>query len=70
MYAVKANKQYSVDEKTKDAYLSQGYNIVDKSGNVIEYSAQATVKYSKYAAVLEENKKLKAEIKKLKKGEA
>ena len=70
MKAIKRNKVYTVNETTKDSYLAQGYDIADDSGNVIERSPQSTVKYSEYAAVVEENKKLKAENKKLKKGEA
>lgn len=70
MIAVKNNKEYTVDENNKNVYLAKGYDIVDEKGNIIEHSPQSTVKYSEYAAVVEENKKLKAEIKKLKKGEA
>lgn len=70
MIAVKNNKEYTVDENNKNIYLAQGYDIADDKGKIIERSPQSTVKYSEYAAVVEENKKLKAEIKKLKKGEA
>lgn len=70
MKAIKGNKVYIVTETTKGPYLAQGYDIADDKGNIIERPPQSTVKYSEYAAVLEENKSLKAEIKKLKKGEA
>lgn len=68
MQAIKDNKVYTVDETSKKAYLSQGYNIVDDNGNV-EHAPTDTVSYEKYAKLLEENKKLKAEITKLKKAE-
>lgn len=70
MFAVKANKQYVVNDTNKDAYLAQGYDIVDDKGSVIERSPQSTIKYDEYKKVVDENVALKAEIKKLKKGEA
>lgn len=69
MKAVKANKVYTIDETAKSSYLSQGYDIADENGKVIERSPQSTVKYSEYEKVLAENKKLKTEIAKLKKEE-
>ena len=69
MKAIKGNKAYIVDEKSKAAYLAQGYDIVDDKGTVIERSPQSTVKYSEYEKVVVENTKLKAENAKLKKGE-
>lgn len=77
MFAVKANKQYVVNDTTKGTYLAQGYDIVDEKGNVTERSPQSTIKYDEYkkvvdenAALKAENEKLKVEIKKLKTGEA
>ena len=66
MKAVKANKVYTVDETTKDAYLAQGFNITDDKGKVIERSPSSSVSYEAYSKVVAENKALKAEIKKLK----
>lgn len=60
MKAIKGNKVYSVDETTKKQYLSQGYDIYDDSGKLIEKSPSATVPYSEYAAVKAELDKLKA----------
>lgn len=67
MRAVKGNKVYKVDETNKKAYLSQGFEIQDDKGNVLELPADKSVPYSDYQKVLDENKKLKAEISKLKK---
>lgn len=67
MRAVKGNKVYKVNEASKKAYLAQGYEIQDDKGNVVELPADKSVPYADYQRVLEENKKLKAEISKLKK---
>ena len=40
-----------------------GYDIVDDNGSILERSPKSTVSYGEYAKLLEENKKLKAEIK-------
>lgn len=69
MRAIKGNKEYAVNEMSKESYLAQGYDICDDTGKIIEHSPQSTVKYSEYNKVIEENKLLKAEIQKLKKGE-
>ncbi len=61
MKAIKGNKVYTVDETSKKSYLSQGYDIVDDSGKLLEKSPSATVSYSKYAAVKAELDKLKSE---------
>lgn len=66
MKAVKANKQYTIAETEKAAYLAQGYDIIDESGAVVEHSPQATVAYSKYEKMLNENAALRAELEKSK----
>lgn len=63
MKAIKENKVYHVDEKTKDAYLAQGFDIYDDKGKIIEKSPKSTVSYEAYAKLEAENKKLKAELK-------
>lgn len=69
MQAVKNNKVYKVDEASKKAYLSQGYEIQDDKGNVLESPDTKTMPFADYQKVLDENKKLKAEINKLKKAD-
>lgn len=75
MKATKGNKVYTIDETQKSMYQAQGYDIVDDDGKVIEYGAGKSVSYEEYKALEEkttkltnENKKLKEEIKELKKG--
>lgn len=77
MKAVKNNKVYKTDEASKSLYLSQGFDITDDNGKIIEQSPLRTVNHEEYLkiatdnkALIDENKKLKAEIKKLKKDEA
>lgn len=62
MKAVKANKQYTIAETEKAAYLAQGYDIIDDSGAVVEHSPQASVPYSEYEKVLNENTALRAAL--------
>ena len=48
--AVKGNKAYKIDEKTKERYLAEGFDIVE-DGKVVERSPQTTVPYADYAAL-------------------
>lgn len=66
MKAVKANKQYTITETEKKSYLAQGFDIIDDNGTV-EHSPQATVPYSEYEKLLNENFALKSENEQLKK---
>lgn len=66
MKAVKANKQYTITENEKKSYLAQGFDIIDDNGTV-EHSPQATVSYSEYEKLLNENFALKSENEQLKK---
>lgn len=59
MKAIKGNKVYTVNETSKKMYLSQGYDIVDDDGKLLEKSPSATVSYSEYVTVKAELEKLK-----------
>lgn len=61
MIAVKANKEIKILEMQKETYLEKGYKILDKDLKVI---ATPSTKEEKIRKLEEENKKLKAEIKK------
>lgn len=65
MKAVKANKQYTITETEKKSYLAQGFDIIEDDGTV-EHSPQATVSYSEYEKLLNENLSLKSENERLK----
>lgn len=64
-YAEKDNKVYVINETEKDYYLKRGFNLVDESGETIEYgkgNEQAIA-----AELKAENEKLKAENEELRK---
>lgn len=76
MKATKGNKVYTIDKTQKATYQAQGYDIVEDDGTIIEYGAGKTASYEDYKALedkaaklAQENKKLKEEIKELKKGD-
>lgn len=60
MLAVKENKVYRIDGNSKDAYLSQGFDICDDNGKVVEYSVSGTVSRADYDKVLAELNALKS----------
>lgn len=65
IYAEKDNKVYVINETEKDYYLKRGFNLVDESGETIEYG-----KGNEQAIATElkaENEKLKAENEELRK---
>lgn len=53
--ARKENKVYTIDERQKDAYLKQGFDIY-KNGKVIEYTPLKTIKYSDHINKIKELK--------------
>lgn len=65
--AVKANKVYTINETAKKNYLSQGYDIYDEKGRLVEKSPVSTVSHEAYSRLEAENKKLKSELAELKK---
>jgi cell division protein FtsB len=65
IYAEKDNKVYVINETEKDYYLKRGFNLVDESGETIEYGKgnEQTIA----AELKAENEKLKAENEELRK---
>ena len=62
MKAAKENKVYTIHAQEAAAYAAQGFDITDDSGRIIEYAAGKTVPFAQYAAVLEENRRLKQQL--------
>ncbi|MFT4146422.1 MAG: hypothetical protein QM644_18415 [Mobilitalea sp.] len=62
MKAVKENKIYTITEEAKATYLSQGYDMADDNGNIIERSPLSKVSYSEYVKVLSQLEKIKTEL--------
>ncbi len=67
MKAVKGNRVYTITEAEKERRRAEGFDIYDDKGKLIAYCKGKTVPYEQYAALEEENKKLKKELDKLKK---
>jgi hypothetical protein len=70
MKAIKANKQYTINESEKASYLAQGFDIYGDNGKLIERSPSSAVSrreydelLDKYNKVVSENKKLKDKVK-------
>lgn len=62
-YAVKDNREIPViDDTEKDALVRQGYDIVDKNGNLIIPGRGKTVPYEQFTALQAENEALKKEL--------
>lgn len=66
MFAVKGNKQYTIEAREKDAFIADGFDILDENGNLIAEGAGKQVPAAALKAVQAENKKLKAENAQLK----
>lgn len=60
MKAIKANKAYTINEVLKEAYLSQGFDITDDEGKIIEHSPSGAVSREEYDRVLSELESLKS----------
>lgn len=61
MYAVKANRQYTITEAEKEQYQAAGYDIVDEAGRVQAHGAGKTVPYAKYQEALDRIRVLEAQ---------
>ena len=65
LHVKKGNKQYRIEDHQKEQYKSNGFDIIDKKGKVVERGNLATPKRLKELEA--ENAQLKEEIAKLKK---
>lgn len=72
MEAVKENRCYKITEADRASFVRAGYDIIDDKGNIVEYGAGKTIAYNTHMEMLKakdaEIAKLKAELKKAKKG--
>lgn len=66
MKAKKANKVYTVNEVSKEAYLCEGYDIYDDNGKLLKKSPVSSVSYAEYEKLQKQMEKLKEENKSLK----
>ena len=63
MKAVKGNKQYTIEENQKKAYVDAGFDIYEETGEQIAWGRGRTVPYDDRCV---ENEELKKEIEALK----
>ena len=72
MIAVKGNRVYRITEEEKERRRTDGYDIYGDDGKILAYAKGKTIPYEEHLAQVEklkaENKKLAAELKKLKEG--
>lgn len=70
LLAIKGNREEVIEEKDMASFLNNGYDIYEKKDGKIALKSASTskkVSYSQYQSVVDENKKLKEELNKLKK---
>lgn len=66
-YAVKANRQYKIEEDEKQKYINMGYKIAELKGNELVFEKVETEEAKEIARLKKENEKLKKELDALKK---
>ena len=62
MKAAKENKVYTIHAQEAAAYAAQGFDITDDSGRILRHAAGKTVPYEQYAALQEENRRLRNQL--------
>lgn len=67
LYAVKANRQYKIEEDEKQKYINIGYKIAELKGNKLVFEEIETEEAKEIARLKKENEKLRKELEKLKK---
>lgn len=67
LYAIKANRQYKINEDEKQKYINMGYKIAELKGNELVFEEVETEEAKELAKLKKENEKLRKELEKLKK---
>lgn len=63
MYAVKANRQYTITEAESGRYQDDGYDILEDDGKTLVKAGKGkTVPYAKYQEALDQNTELQAQV--------
>lgn len=63
MKAIKDNKEYIVNNESKQHYIDTGFDIVDENGEIIEYGRGKMVSLEEHNQALERIKELEAQLK-------
>lgn len=67
LYAIKANRQYKIEEDEKQKYINMGYKIAELKGNELAFEEIETEEAKELAKLKKENEKLRKELENLKK---
>lgn len=67
LYAIKANRQYKIQEDEKQKYINMGYKIATLKNGELIYEKEENEQDKRLAELEKENKELKKELEKLKK---
>lgn len=62
MKAIKDNKEYIVNNESKQHYIDTGFDIVDENGEIIEYGRGKMVSLEEHNQALERIKELEAQL--------
>lgn len=69
LYAVKANRQYPIDETEKQKFIDRGYGIARLEEGKLVFEEVETEETKEISKLKAEIKKLEKELEKAKKGE-
>lgn len=67
LYAIKANRQYKIQEDEKQKYINMGYKIAKLKNGKLIYEKEENEQDKRLAELEKENRELKKELEKLKK---
>mgnify|MGYP000921813940 FL=1 len=67
LYAIKANRQYKIEEDEKQKYINMGYKIATLKDGKLIYEKTENGQDKRIAELEKENRELKKELEKLKK---
>ena len=67
LYAIKANRQYKMEEDEKQKYINMGYKIATLKDGKLIYEKTENGQDKRIAELEKENRELKKELEKLKK---
>lgn len=60
MRAVKANKEYTIDDTQQKLYQDSGFDILDESGTIVGYGRGKTVPYEEHMKAVKEIERLQS----------
>lgn len=67
LYAIKANRQYKIEEDEKQKYINMGYKIATLKDGKLIYEKTENGQDKRITELEKENRELKKELEKLKK---